>query len=73
VEDYLVAITSSSQPMVDSVTLENGQVVIRWTGTSVLQYAPSVLGPWDDVPNASSPFPINPGLKPVEFYRLRSN
>jgi hypothetical protein len=70
VEDYRIELSGPPEACrIDSVTLENGQVVIRWTGGGTLEAAPNIDGPWVPQP------PINPTvLNPVagqQFFRLR--
>lgn len=60
--------TAAVQPEIKKIALQNGQVVIEFTGT--LQSAPEITGPWSDVPNASSPYMITPTGK-RQFFRAR--
>jgi len=49
------------------------QVIITWTGGGCLQSAPTIIGPWTDVPGCpASPF-IDSAVTPpaYKFYRLR--
>jgi hypothetical protein len=65
--------TASSQPSdagFTAVELQDGQIVLRWSGAAVLQRAEQVDGPWTDVQGASSPLTI-PLTKPAEFYRIK--
>jgi hypothetical protein len=48
-----------------------GGVMLRWGSDGVLQHAPDIVGPWDDVPNPSNPYPVPAGTT-LKFYRLRS-
>ncbi|MGO8698418.1 MAG: hypothetical protein ACLQVY_11945 [Limisphaerales bacterium] len=49
-----------------------GGVWVSWFGNGVLQSAPVLTGPWDDVTNAASPFLMeSSGFQ--QFYRLRSS
>lgn len=50
---------------ISSVSLQEGQVVINFTGT--LKSADSVTGPFTEVPGASSPYTVEP-TKTSEFY-----
>jgi len=52
-----------------SIQLSDGNVVISWTGTGVLQTAPEISGPWSNEPAAASPFSVKP-LDTRQFYRL---
>jgi hypothetical protein len=38
----------------------NGTITVEWTGGGTLQAAPTVLGPWQDVTGATSPYTITP-------------
>ncbi len=52
--------------------VNNSQVTLSWTGNGALEWAPTVLGPWNPVnPVPSSPYTeaITPGEN--RFYRLR--
>jgi hypothetical protein len=56
----------------DCQTIRTGkETVIRWGSDTVLQSAPDLTGPWEDVQGATSPYtvPEGPGQK---FYRLRT-
>ncbi|HWF17831.1 MAG TPA: LamG domain-containing protein, partial [Verrucomicrobiae bacterium] len=47
----------------------NGQLVLTWT-TGTLQSAPAVSGPYTDISNATSPYPLVPsGIQ--QFFRVR--
>jgi hypothetical protein len=48
-----------------------GQPQLNW-GYGTLQNATNVAGPYQDVPNATSPHPVPVG-DPQEFYRVREN
>lgn len=61
----------------ECVTLEftrivsrSGAVTVEWTGGGTLQVAPSVYGPWQDVPRASTPHKFEPAAR-QQFMRLR--
>ncbi len=49
----------------------NGSITISWRSEGVLQSATDVRGPYQDVPNATSPYNITVGSS-SQFYRLRS-
>ncbi len=49
---------------------ENGTITVEWTGGGVLQAAPSVTGPWQDVPGATSPYTFTPS-EAMLFGRIR--
>jgi len=44
-------------------------LILQWT-YGILQQAPTVLGPWTDVPGAVSPQPM-PLSSAEQFFRLR--
>ncbi|MCZ7640332.1 MAG: hypothetical protein M5U12_32320 [Verrucomicrobia bacterium] len=50
----------------------NGSVTVQWKGGGTLQAAPSLAGPWQDVPGATSPYTFNPAeTGPVLFGRIK--
>ena len=61
----------SNRPLLE-IALENNQVVLRWTGAFILQFAPTATGVYTNVSGATSPFGINPALASGAFYRLVS-
>lgn len=74
---YLMALLNNANtialsfPIVD-MALQGTNVVVSWTGTGTLQSASSIVGPWNDVPNAPNPLVIPPAAQaPQQFYRLR--
>jgi uncharacterized repeat protein (TIGR02543 family) len=50
--------------------LEGGRLRLEWQGDGTLQTATNLWGPWDDVPNASSPSLI-PTTNSAQFFRVR--
>ena len=52
-----------------SISLDNGKVVISWTGTGHLQCATAVTGPWSDVAGAMNPHTA-PAAGAHKFYRV---
>jgi hypothetical protein len=46
-------------------------VVFSWPAGWTLQRADDVLGPWNDVPGATSPYTVIPGAAQKRFFRLR--
>jgi hypothetical protein len=46
-----------------------GIVTVSWPDGGVLQEATNVLGPWIDLPTASSPYDTD-ATAPQKFYRL---
>ena len=56
-------------PSIKSIALdENGNVVIEFTG--ILQQADQVEGPYEDIPDATSPYVVTPTGK-AKFFRAR--
>jgi len=47
-------------------------VVISWSGNSILQSATNVVGPYIDVTEATSPYTVNVHQFPMQFFRLRN-
>lgn len=48
----------------------DGTITAEWTGGGTLQVAPTVLGPWQDVPGATSPYTFTPSAAML-FGRVR--
>ena len=68
----LIAMTGNAQTNYGnlSVTRSNSTVFVTWTNTpTVLQSAPSLPGPWTQMPVATSPLVINP-TNTAGFYRF---
>ncbi|MCL5097724.1 MAG: hypothetical protein M1608_09390 [Candidatus Omnitrophica bacterium] len=53
-----------------SIALQANAVVLSWTGTATLQSADSLLGPWNNITDATSPYTVTPS-GPGKFYRLK--
>ena len=58
-------------PPVAHIRLEGETVLIEWTGSGVLQYAPAITGPWSDTGSADSPFSTAMSSA-TRFYRVRT-
>jgi hypothetical protein len=61
--DYfiLVPVGGEPQPRFTKITLNaNGSITVEWTGGGTLQAAPTVTGPWQDVPGAATPYTFTP-------------
>ena len=52
-----------------AISTSNGQLIISWTGSATLESADTILGAWNAVPGASSPFPVVTAGA-AKFYRL---
>ncbi len=50
---------------------QGNNLVLNWPPGWVLQSATNVLGPYADVPQATSPSTIDTTLEPQQFFRLR--
>jgi hypothetical protein len=48
------------------------QLVLEWGGSGILQVATEVIGPYEDVPGASSPFSVSREAGQTLFWRLRN-
>lgn len=46
-------------------------IVLRWNDAALLQYATNVIGPYFDIPDATSPYTNSLGMFPQQFFRLR--
>jgi hypothetical protein len=68
-------ITGSNKPLTPvtlKAAVQNGNVVITWTGSGVLQQSDSVPGTWTDITSATSPYVVqSANLAPKKFYRVR--
>lgn len=72
VEDYQIAIVPVG-PGFDAIGFENDDIVIRWSDDATLESAPTVLGPWQTVDGAASPYTVIQGGDNLRFYRLLGN
>jgi hypothetical protein len=52
------------------IELSDPGPILTWPGNGVLQSATQVNGGWTDLPEAKSPWPLQP-LEPGKYYRLR--
>lgn len=59
----------SDRPTIQ-ISLENGFVLLRWTGNFQLLAAPTPTGPWSVVTNATNPHQINLPLAKESYYGL---
>ncbi len=71
--DYLVFVPTTPRPSTGneftSVTRQGNNLVLVWT-SGTLEWADSVTGPWQPVPNATSPYTY-PITGTSKFFRLR--
>jgi hypothetical protein len=69
-----VLITGSDKPAAPAqmtVTRQNGDIVISWTGTGTLEQADTLTGSWSNIPGAPNPYTIPANaLGAQKFYRL---
>jgi hypothetical protein len=61
------------QPVSASVTLmrQGNDLLINWPAGWTLQSSTDVLGPYEDVPEANSPYTVDVLENPQQFFRLR--
>jgi hypothetical protein len=68
----LFPVTPPVPPVEMFITLlNNRRVAISWTGDGLLQSAPNVLGPWEDMPTTGQSV-ILPADGPRRFFRLQT-
>jgi hypothetical protein len=65
----VTVVSASVPPGTPAISSPGGAVTITWV-SGVLQQADDVLGPYSDVPGATSPWPVG-GSAPQKFYRVR--
>ena len=53
-----------------SGAISNGWLTLSWTGPFMLQSCTNVVGPYDTIPDAVSPWPIDTTKRPQSFFRL---
>jgi len=74
---YLMDLLDAANQRLTSIRLLNvtnqaDNIVISWVGSGTLQSAPSMTGPWQDVPGATNPLLIPPAERTQQrYYRLR--
>jgi len=62
---------TASTPVLIHIRLNgDGTITLEWNGGGTLQAAPTVLGAWQDVASAASPYTFTPTL-PAFFVRVR--
>jgi hypothetical protein len=71
-DDVSFAVATAAIPPSPSAALAGKMVVLSWQGTSTLQSAPSLTGPWGDVTGATSPYTWDPASASIQFFRLRN-
>lgn len=64
-------VIAASIPGPIAISAGPGGIVLSWQGSAILQSAPTLDGPWIDVPGAFSPHTLAPGGSQISFYRLR--
>jgi uncharacterized protein (DUF2141 family) len=69
--DYRVVVYIPGASATSAVATLFRPMTIIWTEPGILQEAPEVTGPWTDLPLATSPYYVDPGLAPRKFFRLR--
>ena len=72
--DFMLLVPASEGPTQPQITgirrNTDGTITIEWTGGGVLQAGPTVLGPWEDVAGATSPYTFTPQTG-ILFGRIR--
>ena len=53
-------------------TVSGGQITLNWTGSGALESAPTITGPWTEIPAATTPYSEAVVNGQMRFYRLRS-
>jgi hypothetical protein len=69
--DYRVIVYIPGASVTSAVATIFRPMTIVWTEPGILQEANEVTGPWTDLPLATSPYYVDPGLAPKKFFRLR--
>lgn len=71
VEDYRVEIVPSGVELrIGSIQFAADNIELSWSGTAVLESAPTPAGPWSRVTGAVSPYRIGVGDDESRFYRI---
>jgi hypothetical protein len=77
-ELYTANILSTGEVVPDQLTTpsltfstQGNNLVLTWSSGWSLQSATNALGPYSDVPEATSPYTIDTTLEPQRFFRLR--
>ena len=69
--DYRVVVYIPGASATSAVATLFRPMTIVWTEPGILQEADEVTGPWTDLPLATSPYYVDPGLAPRKFFKLR--
>lgn len=70
---FALTLPSTSVPVVLNQTQAGNALILSWTGTAASLYsATQVLGPYTNIPNATSPY-TNTFFGPQRFFRLKTN
>jgi uncharacterized repeat protein (TIGR03803 family) len=70
---FALTLSPSSPPVVLNQAQVGNALILSWTGIGLSLYsAPQVLGPYTNVPNATSPY-TNTLFGPQKFFRLKAN
>lgn len=67
----LLRFAVGTPPSIGMHPTPDGKLELTWSVDSRLQHAPTITGPWEDVPGATSPFRVHPTAG-KGFYRLVS-
>ncbi len=66
---YLNGVPVAARPKFTKIGTTGNGIKIEWTGSGVLQSAPTVTGPWNNVAGASTPF-SETRTGTAKFYRI---
>jgi hypothetical protein len=58
-------------PVFRSVTREGQAIVLNWVGQGTLQRSSELNGPWQDITNATSPYPVTMDVA-KRFFRIKA-
>ena len=71
VANFAARIVSGGEPTIVSIRRDTSNIVVEWTGLSILQVSDRVEGPYTDLANARNRYQMNLGAASMKFWRLR--
>ncbi|MBL9173148.1 MAG: right-handed parallel beta-helix repeat-containing protein [Verrucomicrobiales bacterium] len=71
VEDYSLVVNAPVGCVITSASRVGNQLLIAWTGGAVLQQAPTLDGPWTNVPGQAPGNSVVPMEEAARFFRLQ--
>ncbi|MHB9006303.1 MAG: Ig-like domain-containing protein, partial [Limisphaerales bacterium] len=71
VQTFRIEVVRTKAPRIGGISWDQGQLRVRWEDGHLLQWAPELAGPWEDLPQATSPFTLTPEGH-HRFYRLQA-